>query len=170
MPSADKEVKVIVEFKHEATVKEREKQYLPLDRPCTANLQVIHHIQSLESAYSSEVSTSTTVPYLAELKDLAKRSSKSWEMARIGELVGSKAQVNDAETPAQPKSLPFTDEPQVMPPVSPGSENVSSVSVIPQPVETVIETISHDDGKMQTHQLLAAIVSTPEVSLLSTVL
>lgn len=138
VPSADKKANIIVEFQHEATVKELEKWYLPLDRACTANPQVIHRIQSLVSAYSCEVSASATVSYLTELKELAKLSNRSFEdilreeLARIVESVEREAQVNVAEAPAVPEPLPFTDKPQVTPPAFPADENVSSAIVTPQ--------------------------------------
>ena len=167
VPSAGKEVKVIVEFQHEATVKELEKQCLPLHRACTANPQVVHHVQSLGSVYSSEVSASATVAYLTERKDLAQRSSKSFEdilreeLARIGESVGRETQVNDTETPAEPAPTPLTDEPRVMPPIS--DEDASSVIITPQTAEAVIEITSHEDGKMHSPQPPAELHSTPEV-------
>ncbi|KAK0137847.1 Paraneoplastic antigen Ma1 [Merluccius polli] len=148
-------------------VKELEKQHLPLHRACTANLQIVHHVQSLGSVYSSEVSASATVAYLTELKDLAQRSSKSFEdilreeLARIGESVGRETQVNDTETPAEPAPTPLTDEPRVMPPIS--DEDASSVSITPQTAEAVIEITSHEDGKMHSPQPPAELHSTPEV-------
>ncbi|KAK0148356.1 Paraneoplastic antigen Ma1 [Merluccius polli] len=146
VPSADKEVKVIVEFQHEATVKELEKQHLPLHR-------ALH--------------CKPAVAYLTELKDLAQRSSKSFEdilreeLARIGESVGRETQVNDTETPAEPAPTPLTDEPQVMPPIS--DEDASSVIITPQIAEAVIEITSHEDGKMHSPQPPAELHSTPEV-------
>ncbi|XP_051234882.1 uncharacterized protein LOC127351407 [Dicentrarchus labrax] len=169
VPSAGKEVKVIVEFQHEATVKELEKQHLPLNRVCTANPQVVHYVQSLMSVYSSEVSASATVAYLTELKDLAQRSSKSFEdilreeLARIGESVGRETQDNGTETPAEPAPTPLTDEPQVMPPISLADEEASSVSITSQTAEVVTEITSHEDGKMHSPQTPAELHSTPEV-------
>lgn len=165
VPSEGQEFKVIVEFEHEATVKELEKQYLPFDRPCTGNPQVIHHLQSLASAYSGETGASVTVAYLTELKDLAKRSSRSFEdilreeLARIGESVEREAQANIAETPAETEPPPVTDEP----PISPLRVNVNSASVTPQPAKATTETVLQEDGKMQPRQTAVDILSTPEV-------
>jgi len=157
IPSADKELKVIVEFQHEATVKELERQYLPLHRP-TTDPGVVHHIQSLASVYSTEVSASVTVAYLTELRDLARRSSRSFEdilsaeLARIGESMGKGAEANVTETPAEPEPLSPPGEPQVTPPVSPAIENASSVSVTPQLAETASDTVLLRDGKPQFPQ------------------
>lgn len=67
VPSAEKELMVIVEFQHEATAREL-KRHLPLCRT-TTDPGVFHHIQSLASVYSTEVSASVTVAYLTELRD-----------------------------------------------------------------------------------------------------
>lgn len=167
IPSEEKELKVIVEFQHEATVKELER-HLPLHRT-TTEPGGVHHIQSLASVYSTEVSASVTVAYLTELRDVARRSSRSFEdilraeLARIGESVGEGAEANVTETPAEPEPLSPPNEPQVTPPVSPAIENASSVSVIPQLAETASETVLLQERKMQFPQLSADLISTPEV-------
>ena len=168
IPSAEKELKVIVEFQHEATVRELERQYLPLHRP-TTDPAVVHHIQSLASVYSTEVSASVTVAYLTELRDLARVSSRSFEdilraeLTRIGESVGKGSEANVTETPEEPEQWSTPDEPQVAPPVSPAIENASSVSATPQLVETASETVLLQDRKMQSPQIPADLISTPEV-------
>lgn len=122
VPSAGKELEVIVEFQHEATARELEK-HLPLRRT-TTDPGVVHHIQSLASVYSTEASASVTVAYLTELRDLARRSSRSFEdilkaeLARIGESMGKGAAANVTETPAGPEPLSPPDEPQVKSTVS----------------------------------------------------
>lgn len=167
VPSAGKELEVIVEFQHEATVRELEK-HLPLRRT-TTDPGVVHHIQSLASVYSTEVSASVTVAYLTELRDLARRSSRSFEdilkaeLARIGESMEEGAAANVTETPAEPEPLSPPDEPQVKSTVSLAIETASSVSVTPQLAETASETILLQERKIQSPQLPADLISTPEV-------
>ena len=169
VPSVGREVTVIVEFQHEATVKELEKLYLPLDRPCIAHPEVVHRVQSLSSVYSSEVSSSVTETYLSELRDLAKRSSRSFEdilrveLGRIGESVGREVPVTVAEIPVEQEPFPLTDEPQTTPPFSPASEHVLPVSVTPQLSETGPETFQNQGKTIQTSQIPSNLLSTPEV-------
>lgn len=167
VPSAEKELKVIIEFQHEATARELAKQ-LPLCRT-TTDPEVVYHIQSLASVYSTEVSASVTAAYLTDLRDLARRSSRSFEdilraeLARIGESVGKRAEAMVTETPAESEPPSPPDECQVTPPVSPAIEKASSVSITPQLAETASETVLLQEGKIQSPQVPADLISTPEV-------
>jgi hypothetical protein len=119
VPSVGKEVTVIVEFQHEATVKELEKRYIPFERSCTAKPEIVNRIQSLSSVYSHAVSSSVTETNLSEPRDLAKMSNRSLEdilkeeLGRIGESVGREVPVTVAETPVEQEPFPPTDEPQL---------------------------------------------------------
>ncbi|XP_030595274.1 paraneoplastic antigen Ma3 homolog [Archocentrus centrarchus] len=150
-------VKVIVEFQHEATAKELEKSYLPLDRPCTAKPEVIHHIQSLASAYSIESGASATATYLSELKDMALRSNRSFEsilreeLAKIGESLGGTIHADTVGHSVE-EPLPSTETPPASSPVSPTSEHASVVHNDPHPITETVES-----------QVPASLLSTPEV-------
>lgn len=167
IPSTDKEFQAIVEFQHQATVDELEK-YLPLHRP-TTDPGVVHHIESLASVYSAEISASVTVAYLTELRDLAMRSSRSYEdivraeLARIGKSVGKRAEANVTETPAEPEPLLPTCESQATPPASPAIENARSASVTSHPAVTTTETVVLQNRQMQFPQIPSDLISTPEV-------
>ncbi|XP_067455504.1 zinc finger CCHC domain-containing protein 12-like [Thunnus thynnus] len=168
VPSADTESKIIVEFQHEATVRELEKRFLPLHR-ATTDPKVIHHIQSLASVFSTEGSASATVAYLTELRELAKLSTRSFEdilraeLARIGESVGTGAETSTTEAPAEPDPTSLPDDPHIMTPVSPAIGNASSGNTTPRPAEDTTETVLPTEGKIQSPQLPADLVSTPEV-------
>lgn len=78
VPSTDPETQAIAEFENSAAVKALEADVLPCRRPCAANPEVIHHIQSLASVYTSDAGTSATNTYLSGLKDLAKLSGREF--------------------------------------------------------------------------------------------
>ncbi|XP_070398839.1 zinc finger CCHC domain-containing protein 12-like [Nothobranchius furzeri] len=141
LPNCDQ---IIVEFQHEATVKELKKQCLPYDKPCTRNPDVFFHIQDLASAYSLETSTSATDAYLSELRDIAARSNQSFkdllmeELAKIGESIGRDTHASEPVTEPEPMlhsdqvtySLPLTPEVNYMnnskdncPPTETGKQN-----------------------------------------------
>lgn len=167
VPSAEEGLKVIIEFQHEATARELERQ-LPLRRT-TTDPGVVHHIQSLASVYSTEVSASATVAYLTELRDLARRSSRSFEdilrteLARMGESVRKEAEANVTETPAEPEPLSPPEERQDTSPVSPAIGHASPVSVTPQLAETASDTVLLQERRIQSPQVPADLISTPEV-------
>lgn len=145
----------IVEFQHEATVKELVKQYLPCDRPCTAKPEVIYHIQNLASAYSIETSALATVTYLSELKDIAARSNRSFkdllmdELAKIGESLGGGSHTTEPSTEEEP--MPSSDLPLLSPPQSPRSDHVST------------ETCPLTETLKPTPQISADLLNPPEV-------
>lgn len=83
----------IVEYTYSDAV-EALQESLPLDRPCIVNLNIIHHIASLPSVYSSERGSAAKSTFLSELKNLAKLSGKPFkdvlkdELVRITESIG----------------------------------------------------------------------------------
>ena len=108
IPTTDCEPQVIVEFEYGTAVKALETGLLPLQRPCTANPYVIHHVQSLASVYTVDAGTTATNTYLSGLRDLAKLSSKQFEdilheeLARINESVDSQTSHETGENPVEP--------------------------------------------------------------------
>lgn len=93
IPDSEHINQVIVEYTYGDAVEALEHS-LPLDRQCTANPNIIHHIASLSSVYSSEKGSVATSTFLSELKNLAKLSGKSFEdvlkeeLGRITESIG----------------------------------------------------------------------------------
>ncbi|XP_053360702.1 zinc finger CCHC domain-containing protein 12-like [Clarias gariepinus] len=148
---------IIVEFQHEATVKELEKRYLPCDRPCTVKPEVIYRIRDLASAYSIETSASATVTYLSQLKDVAARSNRSFkdllmdELAKIGESLGG--EVHTAEPSTEQEPVFRRDEALPSPPLTANSDHVSAWDDAHPPVE----------AERPTPQIPTNLLSTPEV-------
>lgn len=148
---------IIVEFQHEATVKELEKRYLPCDRPCTVKPEVIYRIRDLASAYSIETSASATVTYLSQLKDVAARSNRSFkdllmdELAKIGESLGG--EVHTAEPSTEQEPVFRSDEALPSPPLTANSDHVSAWDDAHPPVE----------AERPTPQIPTNLLSTPEV-------
>lgn len=77
--------------------------------------------------------------------------------------VGKGEEANVTETPAEPKTLYTPDEPRITSAVSTTNENASSISVTSQFAETASETVLLQDRRMQSPQLPADLISTPEV-------
>lgn len=165
VPSPDKEVEVIVEFQHEATVKELEKRYLPLDRLCTGNPEISHRVQSLRSVYGSAASASVTEAYLSELKGLAKQSSKPFadilreELARIGESIEGGSEVTVIEPPVCTDSQPLSSDPQEI-----GSSPTASYDRMSSKSPEAVQASQLSGKEMnQPYQLSSGPLSTPEV-------
>lgn len=93
VPTTDPVTQVIAEYMSGAAVKALEENFLPYRRPCSADSQVSHFIQSLSSVYTSDAGATATDTYLSGLKNLAKLSSRQFEdilrdeLARISESV-----------------------------------------------------------------------------------
>lgn len=113
VPTTDPITQTIVEFEYGNAVRALETSVLPYRRPCGTRPEVIHHVQSLASIYTSDMVTSATNIYISGLKDLAKLSGGDFadilreELAGISEFIRSETPIETGENPVEPE-LPLT--------------------------------------------------------------
>ncbi|KAK0131129.1 hypothetical protein N1851_034178 [Merluccius polli] len=148
LPTTDPVTQAIVEFEYGSAVKDLETTRLPYRRPCVTKPEVIHHVQSLASVYTSDVGTSATETYLSGLKDLAKMSGMDFgdilrkELARISESVSTETPVDTSETPVETE-----------PPLTQSDIQATAPSFVSVPTE-VSQTFSRPQTGTEVRDLL----------------
>lgn len=127
-PESEYHKQAIIEFESGETLQSLETT-LPLERPSSEDPNVIHHVKTLASVYSSRIGTEITHTFLSELKNIARLSGVSFEdilrgeLTRITETIGAQVPVEDVETvhePTPPLSMsertdPFSPTAQAQP-------------------------------------------------------
>lgn len=110
---------VVVEFESGLAVEALE-DVLPMDRQCTSDSSIVHHVELLAKVYSCEKGTGITRTFLSQLKSMARRSGKSFEhilkeeLARITDFVEEEGLEDERHT-VQDAGLsvsPCVDSPQ----------------------------------------------------------
>lgn len=170
VPSTDPETQAIAEFENSAAVKALEADVLPCRRPCAANPEVIHHIQSLASVYTSDAGTSATNTYLSGLKDLAKLSGREFgdilreELARISKSIRTETPLEISEEPVETEPpLTQSDIQAAAPSFVSVPDEVSQDSYKPQTNIEVRDFLSPRGERTSTFHLPSDQLSTPEV-------
>lgn len=169
VPTTDPVTQAIVEFEYGSAIRGLETIGLPYQRPCVTKPDVVHHVQSLASAYTRDVGASATDTYLEGLKDLAKRSGMDFgdilrrELSRISESISTETQIETRENPTETEPPPTQSDVQATAPsfVSAPTE----VSQAPYRPQTGIEVrdFPPPEGERGPFHLPSDQLSTPEV-------
>lgn len=174
----------IIEFESGEAVQALE-AILPLDRPSSADPQIIHCVKTLSSVYSTKVGTGITHTFLSELRGIAKLSGKSFgdilreELSRITETIGEQTQGEGVETVHKPATIQQLSENLVIPSPTTIDQPIltqSTMEPYPSPREskgTPVGTHVHTEpdtaaassvgGGMHNFNLATDHLSTPEV-------
>ncbi|XP_071344248.1 uncharacterized protein [Trachinotus anak] len=170
IPTTDPVTQAIAEFEYGSAVKGLETTGLPCRRPCVTKSEVIHHVQSLASVYTSDVGTSATETYLSGLKDLAKMSGKDFgdilrkELARIRESIRNETPVETSENPVETEPpLTQNDLQATAPSFVSAPTEVSQTSYRPQTGFEVRDLLSPGRERTSPFHLPSDQLSTPEV-------
>ncbi|XP_056249671.1 paraneoplastic antigen Ma3 homolog [Seriola aureovittata] len=174
-PESEFHKQAIIEFESGESIQTL-KAILPLDRPSSADPNIIHHVKTLASVYSSKAGTEITHTFLSELKGIAKLSGNSFEdilraeLTRITETMGEQTPAEEAEGEHAPTSVqPPSEKLVTSSPTSRTLLNLQSGEL--NPVETQSHTerniaaqASSDVGEsMNNFHLSPDHLSTPEV-------
>ena len=170
VPSTDSETQAIVEFEHGTAVKTLETNVLPYQRPCAANPEVIHHVQSLANVYTSDAGTSATNTYLSGLKDLADLSGREFvdilreELARISKSIRTETPLEISEEPVETEpSITQSDMRAAAPSFVSFPNEVSQDTYKTQTGIEVRDSLSPGAERTSTFHLPSDQLSTPEV-------
>lgn len=170
VPSTGPEVQVIVEYEQGTAVEVLEANFLPYRRTCTTDPNIVHHVQSLASVYTSKGGTAATNTYLSGLKDLAKLSGRSFEdilqeeLARISDTVKCKTPSEIFEDPVDSEpSLTQNDIQTLTPGFISVPVEVSQTSHEPK-TDAKTRNLSFSGGeRSSTFHFPSDQLSTPEV-------
>ncbi len=177
LPDSEHGNQIIVEYTYSDAV-EALQGSLPLDRPCIANPNIIHHIASLSSVYSNERGSAATSTFLSELKNLAKLSGKPFEdvlkeeLGRITESIGECEHTTESKISEGPSPVSPLKEAVEMP--SSAHESSYCAHTVQEPdfsseQSSSLHGPSHTEPKVlpssteKTFQLSPDQLSTPEV-------
>lgn len=170
VPTTNPVTQATAEFEYGSAVKALETSVLPYRRPCDTKPEVIHHVQSLASVYTSDVGISATNTYLSGLKDLAKLSGRDFgdilreELARISESIRAETPVETSENSVETEPpLTQNDIQDTAPSFVSGPTGVSQTSCRPQIGVEVSDILSPRGERTSPFHLPSDQLSTSEV-------
>ena len=153
---------LIIEFKFGVAV---ESLKLPLHRTSEADPNIVHHVDALASAYTSDKGTILTDKFLSDLKNMAKISGKSFEqilrdgLARITDVVGEPTREVSGETEEDESDHSLNLSPKVAADVTPAKVDsepipkLPSEQIVPPEVQRLVveHIVKTTDSSAQSH-------------------